>query len=69
MADLFTASGAPVPLADQIGELKRELGQRRPVYRRLIEGGRLSQRQAEVQMDRLCAALATLQRLFDAGPR
>ena len=58
MADLFTASGAPVPLADQIGELKRELGQRRPVYRRLIEGGRLSQRQAEVQRKVAAAAFA-----------
>jgi len=56
-------------LAEQIAELKREHAMRQRVYRSWIASGRMKQAAADQYMAGLCAALDTLQALFDAGAR
>jgi hypothetical protein len=51
----------PIPLADQISELKRELAMRKHVYPGLVARDKLTEYQATLQNDRLQAALETLQ--------
>jgi hypothetical protein len=60
MSDLLSA--LPVPLSDQIAELKRERKQRKRVYPRFITDGKLTRDAADQQMARLDAAIATLER-------
>jgi hypothetical protein len=61
-------SAAPT-LAEQIGELKRELGQRAAVYPKWVRNGRITQAKADAQVARMTAALATLERLYAEGQR
>ena len=56
-------------LAEQIGELKRELGQRGVVYPKWVRNGRMTQYKADAQNGRMLAALATLERLYAEGQR
>lgn len=48
-------------LADQIAELEREEKQRARVYPRWVAEGRMTQQASDRQLERLRAALATLQ--------
>lgn len=63
MSGRAEVSAAPVTLAQQIEELRRELGQRRNVYPRLVEAGKLSAARAARQTYVLEAAVATLEAL------
>lgn len=51
-------------VADALKELKREEGQRGPVYRRLIENRKLSQQQADRQVHHLSTAIAVLEHVL-----
>ena len=53
-----------VSLAEQIGEVKSELEMRGRVYPRLISAGKLTQRRADYQMERMRAVLRTLEWLY-----
>lgn len=57
-----------VPLSDQITEVRREIAQRERVYSRWVEQSRMSQRDADRQIGRMRAVLATLQGL-ESGSR
>lgn len=59
--DLF-----PVSIADQIAELERELSLRQRVYPEFVRAKRLSQRNADLQIARLQAAIDTLRSVRDA---
>jgi hypothetical protein len=50
-----------ISLADQIKEVQRELMLRERVYPKFVESGKMTQQQADLHMQRLKAALATLQ--------
>jgi hypothetical protein len=52
-----------VPLSEQITEVKREMALRRRVYPNWIAAGRLTHPDADRQLGRMAAALATLERL------
>ena len=52
-----------IPLDQQIAEVKRELGMRRHVYPRFVQGGRISQTQANERIALLEAVLETLEQL------
>lgn len=54
---------APVPLEDQIACVERELAMRRNVYPRWVKQGKLSQTNADIEMRRMEAVLATLRGL------
>lgn len=54
-----------VPIEDQIACLKRELAMRRGVYPRWVQQHKLTQANADKEMARMEAALATLQRIAD----
>lgn len=49
-----------IPLDDQIAEIERELGMRRRVYPHMVAKGTYDQGQADRQVARLEAVLATL---------
>lgn len=51
---------AIVPIADQVSEVEREIGLRHRVYPAWIASGRISQHEAELRIETLGAALATL---------
>lgn len=50
-----------VALADQIAEVKRELGQRRRLYPRWVGEGRITKEGADRALSRMEAALATIE--------
>jgi 3-hydroxyacyl-CoA dehydrogenase len=52
-----------VTLVDQIAEVKREIAMRERVYARQIEAGKLKPEQAERQLSRMQAVLATVERV------
>jgi hypothetical protein len=54
-------------LAEQIGEVKRELGMRRRVYPRYVAEGKADPRQAEQRIAAMAATLATLEELAAMG--
>lgn len=54
---------AHIPLAEQIAEVKREIGLRRRVYPGFIAAHRLKQADGDRQIARLEAVLATLEEL------
>jgi hypothetical protein len=56
MADLLA-----VTLVEQIAEVKRELGQRRSVYPRLVASGSVSRARADRQVEIMEAVLTTLE--------
>jgi len=56
-----------ITLADQIAEVKREIGMRQKVYQREIAAERLDPSDAEARTVRMVAVLATLERLRDQG--
>jgi hypothetical protein len=53
-----------IPLADQLKELRRELGMRRGAYPRFVARGALTQAAADKQVARLEAAIETLETLL-----
>ena len=57
----------PPDLAAQIREVKRELEQRRRVYPRMTQEGRLTKTRSERQMRDMEAVLATLEVLTHAA--
>jgi hypothetical protein len=52
-----------IVLRDQLAELKRERGMRLHVYPRLLASDKLTDAQAVLQLDRLSAAIETLEEL------
>lgn len=50
-----------INLAQQIDEVKSEIAMRERVYPRMIGSGKLSQRKADFQIERMKAVLATLE--------
>jgi len=56
-------------LKEQLGEIARELKMRRSAYPRFVERGTITQATANLQVERLEAALGTLQKLYDGGAR
>ena len=54
-----------VPLAEQIACVTREIGMRRRVYPRWIQAGRMKQDEADREIARMEAVLATLQGLAE----
>jgi len=56
-----------VDLPDQIAEVRREIEQRKRVYVRMIDKGRLSKADAERQTIVMHAVLATLEKLRGLG--
>jgi len=54
-----------IPLSDQIACVTRELGMRRRVYPKWIESGRMKQDEADREIARMEAVLATLQGLAE----
>jgi hypothetical protein len=52
----------PVTLDEQIAEVQRELAVRKRVYPNFVSSKRLTQDRADLQMERLQAALETLQK-------
>jgi hypothetical protein len=54
-----------VPLERQIACLRREVGLRKRVYPRWIQNGRMTQEQADSQIEAMEAAQATLERVRD----
>lgn len=66
--DLFGGpTVADVTLAQQIDAVEREIRMREQVYPRRIEAGRMTREQADAELLRMRAVLATLQRLALAG--
>jgi hypothetical protein len=61
MTDLY-----PVSIEDMIGEVERELDQRRQVYARLVAAGRMNRRQADRRFEVLSAVLTKLKGERDA---
>ena len=55
----------PVPLADQIKCVDREIGMRLRVYPRWVQSGRMKQDEADREIARMEAVLATLHRLAE----
>jgi hypothetical protein len=60
--DLF-----PPTLHDQIREVEAEIAMRRKVYPRLVDSGRMSQKQADRKMELMQAILATLNTVASIG--
>ena len=58
-----------VPLWDQIAEVKREIEQRKRVYARLIDNGKLGKAEAERRMLTMAAVLQTLEEVRDERGR
>ena len=54
-----------VSLADQIAEVHREIEQRKRVYVRMIDQGKMSNTEAERRMTTMAAVLGTLERVRD----
>jgi hypothetical protein len=54
-------------LAEQIGEVKRELGMRRRVYPRYVAAGKADAQEAERRIAAMAAALDTLEALAAVG--
>lgn len=50
-----------IPLADQVACVKREIGQRRRVYARLVETGRMKQAKADTEIAAMEAVLVTVE--------
>lgn len=51
----------PVPLADQIAEMKREHALRKNVYPAFIARGHMTEQEAAQHQERLSAAITTLE--------
>jgi hypothetical protein len=49
-----------VQIEDQISEIEREIGMRLKVYPRWVAAGKMSQKAADLQLERMRAARATL---------
>ena len=60
MADLLT-DNLPVPLADQIACVKREIRMREEVYPRRVKERRMREDVADLELARMRAVLATLE--------
>lgn len=56
-----------VPVEDQIACVERELGFRRRVYPRQVEGKRMTQQMADRELARMEAVLETLKKLDSMG--
>lgn len=52
-----------VPLSDQVDCVRREIAQRRRVYPRLIERGKMTQVAADREIARMEAVLASIEKL------
>lgn len=57
-----------VTLAEQIECIEREIAYRLRVYPRRVADGKMTQRLADRELDRMRAVLATLTRLAEAEP-
>lgn len=68
MADLFPDSLPKVHIEDQILCVERELNMRRRVYPGWVAKGRMSQQQADVEIQRMAAVLETLRRCYALDP-
>jgi hypothetical protein len=55
-----------VSLADQITEVHREIEQRKRVYARLIDNGKMTPDEAERRMVTMAAVMRTLEEVRDA---
>jgi hypothetical protein len=55
----------PVPLADQIACVEREIMLREGTYPRWIKGNRMRQDRADIEIARMKAVLATLKQLAE----
>lgn len=51
-----------ITIAEQIAELEREIKIRERVYARWVDTGKLTKRAADLQLDRMRAAVETLKR-------
>lgn len=60
---------ADIPLADQIAELKRELGMRKRLYPQWVRNRQMHEIEAAVRTARLEAAIATLEGLQPPKPQ
>lgn len=58
-----------IPIEDQIDCVKREIGMRERVYPTWVDRRRMSKEQADRELGRMRAVLATLQRLQEAMNR
>ena len=56
-----------IPIADQIACLERELHIRERIYPRWVDKGKLTQKAAALELDRMRAAIRTLQRSMTDG--
>lgn len=53
-----------IPLADQLAELEREIALRERVYKGWIADRKLTPERAQIQMDRIRAAAATVRKVW-----
>lgn len=56
----------PVPFADQIACVTRELGFRRRVYARRVEAGQMTQAKADLELRHMEAVLETVEKAATA---
>lgn len=66
MTDMLSDALPPVPIADQIAAVERELEMRRRVYPRWVANGKMKQGTADEEIRRMEAVLATLEGVRDA---
>lgn len=67
MTDLLADILPPVTLGEQIACIERELRLRRQVYTRWVDRGRMRQSEADEELRRMEAVLATLQAVEARG--
>jgi hypothetical protein len=59
----MTAPAQPIPLADQIACVRREIGMRERVYPKWVDAGRMKQDAADRELAAMRAVLVTLDAL------
>ena len=67
MSDTPTPGPDPRSLENQVRAVGRELGMRRSVYPKWVRAGRMSQGEAEFQIQAMDAAYETLKRLKESA--
>jgi hypothetical protein len=66
VSDLFGLAAAPVPLAQQIACVEREIKMRESSYPRWVQAGKMTQAKADAELLAMRAVLATLKGKHDA---